>query len=317
MRSERGRSHAGVSTGIGDAAGAGPNRQRVDAIAGQITERTQHHPLPHQAGHPFQRGAFDDHAEMRFAAAVIARMAVMLGAVVDDGDARGGKSAAEARFNFLLDWTFGTHHPILAAAAAMTTDRKPPPYSPRFHGRMPGDRPCAHPGCEQPGEFRAPAGKRSGLDGPGEWQWLCLEHVRAFNAGYNYFAGMSPDEIAAAQTPYGGWERETRAFASTGADAPPQWQDFRDPLDAIGARFADVRQRMSDAERGISAEDRQAYRVLGLEPGADLKAVRSAYTRLARAYHPDRHGGDRRHEKALQAVIAAYTHLKSKAPSAR
>ena len=48
---------------------------------------------------------------------------------------------------------------------------------------------------------------------------------------------MTPDEIADAQGPYGGWERETRAFASAGASPPPRWADFVDPLDAISARF--------------------------------------------------------------------------------
>jgi curved DNA-binding protein CbpA len=38
--------------------------------------------------------------------------------------------------------------------------------------------------------------------------------------------------------------------------------------------------------------------------------VRSAYSRLVRKYHPDKNGGDRAHEKALQEVIAAYTHLR-------
>src|SRR4051812_50199002 len=99
---------------------------------------------------------------------------------------------------------------------------------------------CAHPGCDAPGEFRAPPadGRRPGFDGPGDWRWLCLDHVREFNAGYNYFEGMSPDEISAAQTPYGGWDRETRAFATGGADAPPRRADFPPPLYAVGARFA-------------------------------------------------------------------------------
>jgi curved DNA-binding protein CbpA len=40
--------------------------------------------------------------------------------------------------------------------------------------------------------------------------------------------------------------------------------------------------------------------------------VRQAYSTLVRRYHPDRNGGNRRYEKALQAVIAAYAHLKAK-----
>ncbi|NBU78755.1 MAG: molecular chaperone DnaJ, partial [Sphingomonadaceae bacterium] len=67
----------------------------------------------------------------------------------------------------------------------------------RFHGRMAGQpRPCNRPGCPEPGEFRAPdpSGLAPGPDGPGQWQWLCLDHVRAFNAGYNFFAGMSRED---------------------------------------------------------------------------------------------------------------------------
>ncbi|QJQ31273.1 DnaJ domain-containing protein [Sphingomonas lacunae] len=187
-----------------------------------------------------------------------------------------------------------------------------PNPSPRFHGRIPGQRPCAVPGCDQHGEFRAPGERRPGFDGPGSYRWMCLDHVREFNAGYNFFAGMTPEEIVEAQGPYGGWERETRAFSATGADAPPKWSDFRDPMDALGARFRKVREQARDAAAGISREDREAYDALGLSPGADLKTVRQAYSNLVRRYHPDRNGGDRRYEKALQAVIAAYGHLKAK-----
>ncbi len=121
---------------------------------------------------------------------------------------------------------------------------------------------------------------------------------------------MTPEEIMAAQSPYAGWERETRAFAQTGADAPPKWSDFRDPMDALGARFRKARQRAADAEVGVSPEQAKAFRTLGLEPGADLRAIRRAYSEKVRAYHPDRNGGDRRHETKLQAVVEAYQRLR-------
>ena len=87
----------------------------------------------------------------------------------------------------------------------------------RFHGRVGGQRKdCAYPGCSEPGEFRVPPGdgRSASFDGPGEWRWMCLDHVRAFNTSYNYFSGMSTEEIEAAQTPYGGWDRQSRAFAT-------------------------------------------------------------------------------------------------------
>lgn len=180
----------------------------------------------------------------------------------------------------------------------------------RFHGRVGGGRGCDHPGCVEEGEFRAPParGKRNGSDGPGDWRWLCLDHVREFNNGYNYFDGMSADEIDAEQRPYAGWERETRAFAANGAP-PPRWADFTDPLDAISGRFGE---RPRPDGRMFSDGDRKALKILGLGTDADRRALRQRYADLVRRYHPDRNGGDRTHEKALQQVISAYTQLKSR-----
>ena len=61
----------------------------------------------------------------------------------------------------------------------------------------------------------------------------------------------------------------------------------------------------------MSPEDRKALKTLGLGENADRRALRSRYSELVRKFHPDRNGGDRSHEKALQETIAAYTHLKS------
>ncbi len=181
----------------------------------------------------------------------------------------------------------------------------------KFHGRIDSAEPCAVEDCNEVGEFRAPdpAGNAPGPDGPGDWRFLCLDHVRAFNGGYNYFNGMSPDEIDDAQTVYGGWERQTRAFAANGSP-PPKWADFSDPLDAIGARF---RARTEPRPDGcvLSDVDRRNLRTLGLPTNTDRRALRSRYAELVRKYHPDHNGGDRGHEMALQAVIAAYTALKS------
>ncbi|HST37563.1 MAG TPA: J domain-containing protein [Allosphingosinicella sp.] len=182
----------------------------------------------------------------------------------------------------------------------------------RFHGRVEGRaQHCAEPGCDAPGEFRAPGVQRPGFDGPGDWRWLCLDHVREFNATYNWFEGMSPDEISAAQTPYGGWERETRAFGTAGQSPPPRWADFVDPLDAIGARFQ-AASRKAEREDGtpLSDGDRKHLNLLGLDVDADRRTLRMRYAELLRRYHPDHNGGDRSHEKALQAVIEAYTALK-------
>lgn len=181
----------------------------------------------------------------------------------------------------------------------------------RFHGRIEGDRPCEAPGCDAAGEFRAPPLEGPGGDGPGRYRWFCLDHVRAFNSSYNFFEGMSAEEINRAQRPMAGWERETRAFARAGAgDQGPRWADFSDPLDAIGARYRrEVAPERTDG-KPLSGQDRASLKVLGLAADADRAALRRRYSELVRKYHPDRNGGDRSHEGMLQKVIAAYQQLR-------
>ncbi len=179
-----------------------------------------------------------------------------------------------------------------------------------MHGRVEGARDrCAVPGCREPGEFKAPL-QPANFDGPGSWRFLCLQHVREHNAKYNFFDGMRPDEITEAQSPLAGWERATRAFAHSGADPAPTWSDFADPLDAISGRF---RRARSDAPSRFSRAEQRALSILGLGETADLKAVRSSYSKLVRRFHPDRNGGDRSHERRLGEVIEAYQLLRKSA----
>lgn len=182
----------------------------------------------------------------------------------------------------------------------------------RFHGRVRDtQRSCMAPGCAEPGEFRAPGERRPGFDGPGDYRWFCLDHVRAFNAGYDWFAGMTPEEIVAAQNPIHGWERETRAFSPTaGIDSAPRWADFRDPLEAISGRARARKPAQRQDGKAVTPDERRALDVLGLALDATRSDLRSRYSQLVRKYHPDRNGGDRSFEARLQEVVEAYQLLR-------
>ena len=124
---------------------------------------------------------------------------------------------------------------------------------------------------------------------------------------------MSPDEIQDAQGPLAGWERPSRRFAANGADPPPKWSDFADPLDAISGRFGRVRSRAGAQGSRFSRPERRALSVLGLGEEADRHQLRQRYSALVRRYHPDKNGGDRSHERKLGEVIEAYQLLRKSA----
>ncbi len=50
---------------------------------------------------------------------------------------------------------------------------------------------CQWKGCTAPGRHKAPRGR--GRDG--QYYLFCLDHVRQYNASYNYFDGMNDSEV--------------------------------------------------------------------------------------------------------------------------
>ena len=188
----------------------------------------------------------------------------------------------------------------------------------KFHGRYEDTgRVCDHPACNEPGEFRAPGSAGHGFDGPGSWRWMCLEHVREFNAGYDWFEGMSAEEIFEAQSPASGWRTESTTFRPTaGVDGMPRWADYDDPLDAISARARGIKSRARrEAELAMdgrfSRAEAEALEVMGLGSDIDRRRLRRRYSELVRRYHPDRNGGDRQYESRLNRVVEAYNTLRS------
>ena len=51
---------------------------------------------------------------------------------------------------------------------------------------------CEGPGCKNKGPHRAPKGRANDK----EYWHFCLNHVREYNQGYNFFSGMKVDAVA-------------------------------------------------------------------------------------------------------------------------
>ncbi|GAA4644258.1 J domain-containing protein [Pontixanthobacter gangjinensis] len=189
----------------------------------------------------------------------------------------------------------------------------------KFHGRFEGrGQDCHAPGCSEAGEFRAPGTYANSFDGPGDSRWFCLDHIREFNAGYDWFEGMSADEIFEAQSPIAGWRTENNAFrGDAGIDGMPRWADYSDPLDAISGRAASIKARAGQNYQATRSKfdlkEQEALKTMGLSDEIDRQALRRRYSELVRQYHPDRNGGDRGYETRLGKVVDAYQLLKKSA----
>jgi DnaJ-domain-containing protein 1 len=109
----------------------------------------------------------------------------------------------------------------------------------------------------------------------------------------------------------------TRRVRSDSRSGPSSGRDAEDPPGPGGFGAGDRRTRTrtrsrTDARRPVSGPPpAEAYRTLGLDPGADESAVREAYRERVKEVHPDRPSGD---EDEFKRVNRAYERLTDDSP---
>jgi hypothetical protein len=177
---------------------------------------------------------------------------------------------------------------------------------------------CEHPGCKGSGLYRAPKGRGQ----EGRYFQFCLDHVRAYNASYNYFAGMTDAAVAAYQKDAVIGHRPTWTMGVNPAgrepgeaeSVPRDW-GYVDPLGILnGDNFRQGRRRREPPEPRKPRHTgpvRRALDVLGLEESADGPAIKAQYKALVKRFHPDANGGDRSFEERLRDIIKAHDTLKA------
>ncbi len=192
------------------------------------------------------------------------------------------------------------------------------PNSPEYHDgkksgptRTPGVRVCQMPECREHGEYKAPKDRNLS-----DYYWFCLEHVQEYNKAWNYFSGMSLDDIEDYINKATTWDRPTQRYdtmANAEAIRTKAWQTYH---------FTDKEPPRADSGTGSGSGNRgygsftrntpefDAMIIMGLEPPLDLNKIKERYRLLAKKYHPDLNREDKDAEELLKKINMAYTVLK-------
>lgn len=185
-----------------------------------------------------------------------------------------------------------------------------PDGAPKRRKKATSGKPCCIAGCSSSAEWHAPKSRRN-MD---ERIWLCRDHLRMHNENWNFFAGMSDEEIEqhCNQANLGHrptWPIGKRGPRSTAPKGQKYWNyGFEDGFAILdGAADSAPRPRQTPLTKG----QLDALDALGLEEAATLSQVKARYKELVKRFHPDTNGGDRGKEERLRQVIRAYGHLRA------
>jgi len=169
---------------------------------------------------------------------------------------------------------------------------------------------CQWPGCQVIGEHRAPHSRQQ-LD---KDRWFCLDHIRQYNRSWNYYDGMSDEEVETDVRRDTTWNRPSWPL---GAEKNFKNNGEGIRIDDFGA-FGDPGDPKADenvAEEAFQNRPKPsspaglALAVFDLKSPVSLAEIKDRYKALVKRHHPDANGGDKGAEEKFKQISQAYQTL--------
>tara|TARA_Y100000590_G_scaffold433250_1_gene550109 strand:- start:247 stop:765 length:519 start_codon:yes stop_codon:yes gene_type:complete len=162
---------------------------------------------------------------------------------------------------------------------------------------------CEWRNCKNIGDFKAPVEK----DNSKNFRLLCKDHIKAFNNSWNYFEGMSQNEIENFLKSDLTWHRPTQKFGSSDNFFNILWNNALNDKFKI---FKESKKTHKFKNKKLSIKDMDALKIMNLESDADWKTIQKKFKTLVKKFHPDKHSGSKQYEDKLKRITLAYSHLK-------
>ena len=162
---------------------------------------------------------------------------------------------------------------------------------------------CEWENCKKIGNFKAPLER----DNSKNYKWLCEVHIKLFNKNWNYFDGMSQDEIEVFLKSDLTWHRPTQKFGSYDNFFNILWNNA---LNDKFKMFEDNNSSRFNNNQKLCEKDKDAFKIMGLKFNSDWTTIQKKFKTLVKRFHPDKHSGSKQYEDKLKKITLAYSHLK-------
>jgi hypothetical protein len=148
---------------------------------------------------------------------------------------------------------------------------------------------CDFKGCEKAGTCRCPKDRRLS-----EYWWFCQKHAAEYNKNWNYYAGMTIDEINKE------WEKDM-----FGENKKSNFDHHKFMSDFINGRAGST---AGAHRKHVSAAIANAFATMGSGPSDDWEKIQKKYRALAKQEHPDT--GKSKDQSRFVKISNAYQALK-------
>ncbi|MDC1184872.1 DnaJ domain-containing protein [Alphaproteobacteria bacterium] len=168
---------------------------------------------------------------------------------------------------------------------------------------------CDSPKCNEKGEYRAPK-SRAMLN---EYFYFCLDHIKEYNKSWDFYKGMSVEQIENSVRSDTFWDRPSWPLKNSFKNIFDEFNEYVDDFvknDEDKINDAYFKNKLLD--ENLTIEEAKALKDLDLKIPTSLEKIKKNYKKLVKIFHPDVNGNNKDAEERFKQINESYKLLLKK-----
>ena len=160
------------------------------------------------------------------------------------------------------------------------------------------------------GKFRAPK-SRSTLN---EYYFFCIKHVTEYNKSWDFYKGLSVDQIELSMRKDTVWDRPSWPLKGNPSIVMDQLNDFITNDYSLFEKDKEIRDFLKNKtiDENLTSSEQKSLKVLELKIPITVDTIKKKYKKLVKIFHPDVNANNKEAEIKFKEITEAYKILLKK-----
>ena len=168
---------------------------------------------------------------------------------------------------------------------------------------------CDSPNCNEKGEYRAPK-SRVMLN---EYFYFCLNHIKEYNKSWDFYKGMSVEQIENSMRNDTFWDRPSWPLKNSFKNIFDEFNEYvEDFVKNDDDKINDTYFKNKLLDESLTIEEAKALKELDLKMPISLEKIKKNYKKLVKIFHPDVNGNNKDAEEKFKQINESYKLLLKK-----
>ena len=168
---------------------------------------------------------------------------------------------------------------------------------------------CDSPKCNEKGEYRAPK-SRVMLN---EYFYFCLDHIKEYNKSWDFYKGMSVEQIENSMRSDTFWDRPSWPLKNSFKNIFDEFNEYvEDFVKNDDDKINDTYFKNKLLDENLTIMEAKALKELDLKMPISLEKIKKNYKKLVKIFHPDVNGNNKDAEERFKQINESYKLLLKK-----